>query len=62
MIKKNIIKIKLKVAVTEINLINGFNSRLDKPEERISELDSKSELIFRIKHRDIQGEKQREKL
>ena len=62
MIKKNIIKIKLKVAVTEINLINGFNSRLDKPEERISELDSKSELIFRIKHTDIQGEKQREKL
>ena len=52
----------MKVAVTEINLINGFNSRLDKPEERISELDSKSELIFRIKHRDIQGEKQREKL
>lgn len=56
------IKIQLKVAVTKINLMNGFNSRLDKPEERISELDSKSELIFWIKCRDIKGEKQRRKL
>lgn len=33
-----------------MNLINGFNSRLDKPEERVCALKDKSELISRIKH------------
>lgn len=41
--------------------INGLNSRLDRLEERTSELD-KSELISRIKHTEAKGKQFRRKI
>lgn len=46
--KKEILRVK--VTISEVNLINSLNSRLDKPVQIICELKDKSELISILKH------------
>lgn len=47
----------LKVTINEMNLINSFSSRLDKPEQRICELKDKSKLISILKHTEAKDKK-----
>lgn len=51
----------LKVTISEMNLINSFSSRLDKPEQRIRELKDKSKLISILKHTEAKDKKTQEK-
>lgn len=60
--KNNKIEIPgLKVTVSEMNLINSFKSRPDKPEQRICELKDKSEFISILKHTEAKDKKHRKK-